>query len=177
MISLERYVQSLDFSKDLHAVNALLDLNKITPKFSFLGTREIEVKGFKGTVSLKEIEEKVLLVAEKFKNLKLYDRYQGLQIAEKINQLNESMDAQSAVSGYFKELQSDLKGIIVGHELFQETLETTEYKFLAFSKEQLIDEFGDQFDDAGNHPDIQINDSNKIFYPFADSFYKRIAQA
>jgi hypothetical protein len=151
MISLEKYIESIDFTSGLEKVNSLIS-NGVSTGFDNFENPAIQIAGFSGTVSVDSIANQVLKAGEikcKKNKLTLADRMAGIELVKKLQLIYLHCDQH-------KEAENQSNGrkfLSWCSEIYNSTTrfkieEFGETCFLAFSPQEFQAEFGGQINNS-----------------------------
>jgi len=154
MTSLVSHLNSLSFSTQLDTVKNLIDTAQA--KTTFWGSRVIEINGFKGSVYLDDIANKILMAGNQrleADDLTPAERIAGIEIVRKLENLYQVTDAQIRNSNFFTRLLNWIREFsFIPYTTRFYMQETAEEKFRAYSKEKFLQQFGGAFDEIYYHP-------------------------
>lgn len=151
MISAENYLNNFDFAKDLGELSALLD--KTTAKVTFWGSRIVEIKGQSGCITLEAIVKRALMGCQQrysANDLTLEERIDGVEAMRKLHHLYRDTDQALKKSNFLTRLFHWIREYYFNPDPAR--FDRAEDRFLAFNKEEFIENFGDSFNEMGVHP-------------------------
>ncbi len=154
MESLLTRLNSLNFTTQINEVNDLLD--RAQPKITFFGGRVIEVKESSGSVYLDDIAKKLLNASEQHSdacNLTPQERIAGVEAVKKLKRFYEISDTQVQNSNFITRFFNFIREFTLLPYTTRFYFDhNADQNYRAFSKPLFIEQFGDTFDEWGEHP-------------------------
>ncbi|MBI5346927.1 MAG: hypothetical protein HZB76_07290 [Chlamydiae bacterium] len=155
MNTLKAHLKSLNFATQLGAVNDLLNCysgvntnntSQIKTKISFLGTRLVEVNGYKGPVSLDFLAKRILGASNqrcKADDLTPAERIAGVEIVRKLKNLYKITDPQINYSNFLTRFLNWIREFsFIPYTTRFYLSECAEGYFRGFGETKFIQQFG-----------------------------------
>lgn len=156
MVSLEKHLNSINFSTELNRANQLINSSNTCVKTTFWGSRVVEIDGYAGSVYLEDIASKIRAASKErceADNLILEERIAGIEMVHKLIDFYRISDNQIKNSNFFTRLINWIREFsFVPYTTRFYFEQMAEAEFRAYSDAKFLQQFGGTFGELHHHP-------------------------